>query len=405
MKKRSLYGAVLNWTVLLAVLFLAPVGPVRAGPETAKRGSGIIRTIDTMREVVAVEISGGDESHTVAGAVGGSAVITKNQKQATLRDLSAGDRVSMDWTFTRRGHSITRITASDPDARLVSGLGENAGVLNTVIGTPVKHIVKKGETLLDIARRHGLGFNEIQDLYPSIDPWIPPEGMELIIPSQWVLPSHPLDGIVINTAELRLFMTDKTCGIRTFPVGAGDEERPSPLGSFRIGARIKDPAWRVPPSLRKKYGQRVIPPGPDNPLGQYWLGLGGTRYGIHGTDFPWSVGRTVTRGCIRLYPEDISVLFDLTAPGTPVHIVYEPVKIGRLDGRIYAEVHRDIYGLVHDLESLGFMSLRAKGLEGLVDLEVFRRALIRRDGMPADITPGRKAADGPGKAASERSQR
>ena len=246
--------------------------------------------------------------------------------------------------------------------------------------------MKPGETLLDVARLYNLGFNEIQDLYPSIDPWIPGDGRELIIPSQWVLPSRSLDGVVVNVAELRLYLIDNAGRLRTFPIGTGDRDYPTPLGRFRIRAKYRHPSWHVPPSLRAKYGIRIFPPGPDNPLGDYWLGLAGTHYGIHGTDIPWSVGRLVTRGCIRLYPEDMQVLFDLVSPGTVVEIVYEPVKIGLLGRKIYAEVHRDIYGRVADLESYGLGRVSDEGIEGEVDLDTLREALKQRSGMPVDIT-------------------
>lgn len=277
----------------------------------------------------------------------------------------------------------------------------------TLIGHPVRYIVQKGDTLLDIARDYRLGFNELEDLYPDVNPWVPKVGKELILPRMWVLPQFRNKGIVINLAELRLYHfldkkglkgnsldyfqeNVKNDGIevgfvRTYPVGIGDETWNSPLGSFRIIDKRVKPTWYIPPSLISKYHPiKMVPPGPDNPLGDYFMGIG-NAYGIHGTDNPWSVGRLVTHGCIRLYPEDIEFLFPTVAEGTPVQIVYEPVKIGFLDGNIYVEVHRDIYGKIADYEQYGYQKLTDLGLMDSVDPDLFEAELEKKTGMPVKV--------------------
>ena len=256
-----------------------------------------------------------------------------------------------------------------------------------VIGAIRQHKIRKKETLLDIARQYHLGFNEIQDLYPQLDPWLPPEGMLMDIPSRWILPKGVFNGIIVNIAELRLycFSADQS-SVVTFPISIGEEAWPTPEGTFAIKEKKTQPGWAVPPSLRHKYDFQYLPPGPDNPLGAFWMGLENTRYGIHGTDFPWSIGRAVTRGCIRLYPEDIKRLFELVQPGTRVTIIYEPVKIGTLADRVVVEVHRDIYGRVGNLQQYGLFHLRMSKHAWRVDLDKYRRALERQDGMPVDVT-------------------
>ncbi len=264
--------------------------------------------------------------------------------------------------------------------------------IKTVIGGPERHIVREKDTFLDIARRYRLGFNEMEDLYPEIDPWIPPVGTWLVVPTQWVLPGTMDRGIIINAAELRLYYFMKAgldSVIKTFPIGIGDTDWPTPLGDFVVGEKRKNPAWYIPPSLREKYGKSVMPPGPENPLGEYWIRLGNSSYGMHGTDIPWSVGRLVTHGCIRLYPEDIKDLYWDVQPGTKVKIVYEPVKIGLLAGRVYAEVHRDIYRKIDDLVDYGYRRLWDTGLADRVDIQKFYQVLQRRNGMPVDVSlPG-----------------
>jgi len=257
----------------------------------------------------------------------------------------------------------------------------------TVIGLAENHTIQPKDTLLDIARDHNLGFNEIADLYPQMDPWIPPVGMELTIPTLWVLPDEEIDGIVINIAELRLYhFMKKIQMVKTYPIGIGRKGWQTPLGTFRVTSKRIHPTWYVPPSLQKKYGMKTMPPGPDNPLGDYYMGLNNSDYGIHGTNFPWAVGRLVTHGCIRLYPEDIELLFQSVPVGTPVKIIYTPIKLGVVSGKIYVEVHHDIYHKIKDRNEYVQQVLEEKGLIGKVDMVKFRSALSRSDGLPVDIS-------------------
>lgn len=258
---------------------------------------------------------------------------------------------------------------------------------NTVIGFPKRHIVTKEDTILDIARNYKLGFNEMEDLYPEVDAWVPPAGMELVVPTQWVLPDREVDGIVINIAEMRLYyFMKKMRMVRTYPIGIGRQGWHTPTGSFRISTKRVHPTWFVPKSLQKKYNTAVMPPGPQNPLGDYCMNLSNTDYGVHGTNFPWAVGRLVTHGCIRLYPEDIKTLFEYVKLGTPVEIIYQPIKFGVVSGKVYVEVHRDIYKKIPDFRAYGHQLLREKGLTGRVDMDKFEEALSLRDGLPVNIT-------------------
>lgn len=263
--------------------------------------------------------------------------------------------------------------ANDPDAK-------------TIIGVTTEHRVKKGQTLLDIAKEYGLGYNEIADLYPDIDPWIPPVGQKIIIPSQWILPNVTDSGIVINIAELRLYYLIHGRLAKTYPVGIGDIDWVTPTGTYNIGLKQVDPVWHVPLSLREKYGVTTMPPGPDNPLGAYWMGLGKSHYGIHGTPMPWSIGRPATHGCIRLYDEDIETLYRTVPSGTEVKIIYEPVKFGTLSGRLYTEIHPDIYGRINDFKAYARQRLKDSNLKEKVSKFRFEKALERRDGLPVDIT-------------------
>jgi L,D-transpeptidase ErfK/SrfK len=257
----------------------------------------------------------------------------------------------------------------------------------TVIGAAGEYVTQKKDTLLDIARDNDLGFNELEILYPEIDPWIPPEGTRLLIPTQWILPDTAKFGIVINIAEMRLFYFNKAIQmVRTYPIGIGDEGWFSPLGTFHVAQKRKNPAWHIPESLQEKYQMRIMPAGPDNPLGDYWLGLSIPGYGIHGTNFPWAIGRLVTHGCIRLYPEDIERLFSTVPVKTPVEMIYEPIKIGFKQGRIFAEVHPDIYSRIPDLKAYGHDKVLKNKWGDRIDLDLFTRVIEEAKGIPVDIT-------------------
>lgn len=256
----------------------------------------------------------------------------------------------------------------------------------TVVGWTDQHIVSEGETLLDIARNYDLGWNEIEILYPDIDPWVPDVGTELEIPVCWILPSGEADGIVINIPELRLYrFLSGVNMVETYPVGIGTEEYQTPLGNFKVVDREENPVWTVPPSLREKYSFTSMPPGPKNPLGKYWLGLSINHIGIHGTNFPWAVGRQVSRGCIRLYPEHIEKLYPEVGVGTNVAIIYEPVKVGILNGDIYIEVHPDTDGMTTDMEKSATQHLQELGEGCYISDHILQKALQEKNGIPVCI--------------------
>jgi L,D-transpeptidase ErfK/SrfK len=258
---------------------------------------------------------------------------------------------------------------------------------NTVIGAFRDYVITEEDTLLDIARNFDLGYLELILLYPNLDPWLPPTGKKITIPTSWVLPAVDKKGIVINIPELRLYLFFNDIQmVKTYPIGLGVLDAPTPFGSFTIAEKTKNPTWIIPPSLQEEYGRTSIPPGSENPLGEYRLRLSRHDYGIHGTNAPWGIGRLVSHGCIRLYPEDIEELFSIVELGTPVEIIYEPIKIGFKDSRIFVEVHPDLYNeitdrLIHTAGKLFLYRIWDK-----VDLDLLVQALEEQRGVPIDIT-------------------
>lgn len=219
-----------------------------------------------------------------------------------------------------------------------------------VVGTLKIVEAKWEDTLLDIARHHGVGYEEIRQANPGVDPWLPGTGTRVVIPTQYVLPDGPRTGIALNLPEKRLYYYPPAAPgdqpvVKTYPVSIGRMDWSTPLGVTKIVAKERNPAWHPPASVRAEYRMRgeelppLVPPGPDNPLGDYALRLALPGYLIHGTNRPYGIGMRVTHGCVRLYPEDIEALYEAVPVGTPVRIVNQPHKAGWRNGRLYLESH------------------------------------------------------------------
>lgn len=235
--------------------------------------------------------------------------------------------------------------------------GQTSGDL---IGEVSYYRIKEGETLLEIARLHDLGYVELLAANPGMDPWLPPPGRTLLLPTAHLLPDAPRDGIVINLSELRLYYFPGRDGRAvTYPIGIGREGWETPTGTTSISRKREAPTWTPPESIRQARPElpAAVPPGPDNPLGDFALDLGWPRYVIHGTNKPYGIGRRVSSGCIRLYPEDIEDLFGSVKTGVKVTVVDQPMKLGRVDGELYIEAHPDT-GQADELESRGRFTSR-----------------------------------------------
>ena len=201
-----------------------------------------------------------------------------------------------------------------------------------IVGEARVHEARYEDTFIKLAREHDLGYTELVHANPGVDPWLPGEG------------------IVINLPELRLyyFPEDKPGRVITHPISIGRMDWGTPLGLTHVQSKAQNPTWYPPESIREEHAldnrplPRVVPPGPDNPLGKHALRLALPGYLIHGTNKPAGLGMRVTHGCIRMFPEDIEALFASVPIGTPVRIVNQPYKIGWTDGGFYLEAHRPL---------------------------------------------------------------
>ncbi|HYL18242.1 MAG TPA: L,D-transpeptidase family protein [Burkholderiales bacterium] len=270
----------------------------------------------------------------------------------------------------------------------------------------VKVVRAKGsETLLDIARRYGLGYGEMTAANPGVDPWVPGDGTQVVLPTEFILPSGPRRGIVLNLAQLRLFYfptpaRGKPAQVITQPVGIGTDYASTPLGETRIVRKAVNPVWRPSRDIREEHvadGHWLpaeVPPGPENPLGKFalYLALKG-NYLIHGTNKPWGVGMRVSHGCIRLFPEGIESLYSQVPVGTAVRIVDERALLGMRGGELYLQAYpsqekRFGSGENESLTAHVEAILRKVPRGQAVDWDKSMELLRNGRALPVPITPG-----------------
>jgi L,D-transpeptidase ErfK/SrfK len=239
------------------------------------------------------------------------------------------------------------------------------------------------DTFVSLARQYNVGYEELRRANPGIDPWLPGEGTKIVVPNRFVLPRAPHRGIIVNVAELRLYYFPADSGplpegtppgsrlVITHPISIGKMDWSTPLGTTSVTGRVANPSWTPPQSIRAEHAARndilprVVPPGPDNPLGKHALRLGLPGYLIHGTNKPEGVGMRITHGCIRMFPEDIEALYKSVPAGTPVTIVNQPYKLGWTSDGLYLEAHLPMANSADGAEEIDEPSVTIHAAEAL----------------------------------------
>ncbi len=273
-----------------------------------------------------------------------------------------------------------------------------------VVGLVQVVVARHEDTLPDFARRYGLGHDEVVAANPGIDPWLPGKGTRVVLPTQFVLPDGPREGLVVNLASLRLFYFPKPeegepQTVITHPIGIGREGWRTPLGQMRITEKIENPTWTPPASVRREHAKQgdrlpaVVKAGPDNPLGAYAMRLSRPSYLLHGTNKPYGVGMRVSHGCVRLYPEDIARLFPEIPVGTKVRVISQPYLAGWKDGELYLEAHEPLSeeakrwkGSLKPMEKA--LAARTADDPTLVDWQKAEEAAREARGIPVPVSPG-----------------
>lgn len=259
------------------------------------------------------------------------------------------------------------------------------------------------DTLLELARRFKLGYVEMVAANPGTDPWVPGEGTDVILPTIHLMPNlndaEP-EGIIINLADMRLYYFHKPGDApRSFPIGIGRDGLGTPTGVTSVVRKREDPSWHPTDRMRTEDPElpEVVPAGPDNPLGTRAMYLGWPQYLIHGTNKPWGVGRRVSSGCVRMYPEDVETLFEMVDIGTRVTVIDQPIKFGWIGSELYMEAH-PTQKQSDQLEAQGQFDRRLEGSvvdqvlavagsdRGRLDWSGIRRATVERRGYPVRVT-------------------
>jgi len=249
------------------------------------------------------------------------------------------------------------------------------------------------DTLIGLAREHGLGLHELVRANPDVDPWLPGEGTRILLPTRFVLPPGPRSGVVANLAEYRLyFFPPGENRVITVPMGIGRTAFETPVLQTRVTDRIEQPSWTPPASVRAEYARRgielarVVPAGPSNPLGEFALMLDAPGYLIHGTNQTYGVGTRVSHGCLRLYPEHIAELVWKITVGTQVRIIHAPYKAGWDGDELVLEAHTPL----SEFEAEGMTTMvreviASTGKDDAVDWLRAEQAARARLGIPSVI--------------------
>ncbi len=267
-----------------------------------------------------------------------------------------------------------------------------------IIGEMRQVIASHEDTLPAIAMEHGIGYREIVAANPDLNPWLPGEGTVVHVPTRFILPPGERKGMILNLPELRLYYYPPGGKkVITYAIGIGREGWNTPEGAMKIVAAIKNPTWIPPQSIIDEYAEegvkleRVVPPGPDNPLGDYKLPLSLPGYLLHGTNKPLGVGMRVSHGCIRLYPDDIKELYEMGPVGIQVKIIKLPYKAGWSGGRLFLEAHKPLSeefsknGL--DLTAMVAAVIRAhEGYDAAINWDLAETSARRHHGLPVAIT-------------------
>ncbi len=281
-----------------------------------------------------------------------------------------------------------------------------------VFGEDLHITTHYSDTLVEIARRYGLGYEEMVRANPKVDPWLPGEGTAIVIPGRHILPPGPRDGIVVNIPEHRIYYFPKprkgqTPTVVTYPVSIGKMDWQTPMGLTHVVSKEKNPTWNPPASVRAEHlaNNDPLPAGvirsgrtiPWDCLPCVWPYIRVTTLFMAPTT-PWRWVWPVTHGCIRMYPEDVAAIFPTVPVGTKVYLINVPLKVAFVDGDLLLEAHPPVDAQGQSIEPVvsKFEDLLAQVLGNTttaVNWDIAVDTLTKADGIPvlvgvqADVTP------------------
>jgi L,D-transpeptidase ErfK/SrfK len=264
---------------------------------------------------------------------------------------------------------------------------------NSLLGAVSQVQLVYEDTFALVARRAGVGFTGLQRANPGIDEWLPGAGVYLALPTSMLLPAGPREGVVINLAELRMFFfSDSGQQVFVYPIGIGSEGRETPLMQTSVVGKIENPVWYPPQSVRDRHAAegdilpRVVPPGPDNPLGPFAIQLARSGYFIHGTNAPIGVGQRVSSGCIRMYNNHVETLVETLPNRTSVRVINQPYKAGWQGDELYLEAHPPLEGALDHSQAVAAVIDATNTRDADVDWGRVVEVARTGSGLPVRIT-------------------
>lgn len=266
---------------------------------------------------------------------------------------------------------------------------------------------KYEDTFADLGTTYDLGYSEMVSANPGVDAWLPGAGTQIVLPTRFILPAGPREGIVINLAEYRLYYFPKGRDVvYTYPLGIGREGWGSPISRTSIVGKVPNPTWTPPASVKAEHAAsgdplpNVVPAGPDNPLGPFKFVLGLPGYLIHGSNKNFGIGTRTSHGCFRMYNNNVMELAGMVPVGTPVRIINDAYKFGMSGGKVYLEAHTPLDDKgdpsVVDKHTVVINALLqrqelAKNLQ--INWDVVRDVIAAEEGVPVEIAvPGEAEA-------------
>jgi L,D-transpeptidase ErfK/SrfK len=266
-------------------------------------------------------------------------------------------------------------------------------IFSEVQGGESIYLVKASDSLYSISGRDGTTWEYLAKRNNLFFPYPLSLRQQLVINNRHIIPQDRVtNGLLLNIPGHMLYLFKKGVLVKRFPVGLGRPDWPTPVGVFKIMGKFKDKTWTVPKSIQEemrregKVVMEKVPPGPENPLGKYWIPLSLSGYGIHATIWPESIGHSTSHGCIRMTTEDVEKLFSLIKTGTPISIVYEPLKLALTsEGKIFLEAHSNTYQKPFSYLDHVYRLARKNGLFDQINWTRVEVVLQERSGVAEEI--------------------
>lgn len=266
---------------------------------------------------------------------------------------------------------------------------------DVLVGREFDYTVREGDSLALISARFGVAVRVLARSNGLPDAALLRIGQVVRVDNRHIVPFFLDQGILVNIPQRLLFFFEDRRLVSWYPIAVGRPDWPTSGGRFRIQALERGPTWNVPASIQeemRRNGRKVrtrVPPGRDNPLGDYWIGLEGSGCGIHGTNVPASIYGFRTHGCMRLHPDDIADLFPRASNGMTVQIVYEPVLLARAaGGAVFLEVNPDVYGRQRNADATVAARAEREGLATTLDRKAIDRIVAGKEGLARQVDGG-----------------